>query len=146
MSTTREPTSYDTVPYAGAPFATLHPGFLATRAALFGMTPAPPSSCRVLELGCGMGNNLLPLAVALPGASFLGVDLSPAQIAMGRQAAEQLGLANVELRAASILELPGDLGTFDYILCHGVYSWVPPAAQEAILALCGRCLAPQGVA
>jgi methyltransferase-like protein len=109
------------------------------------MSPPPVENCRVLELGCGSGGNLLPLAAALPEGRFVGIDLSRRQIADGQHAARAAGLDNVELRAESILEA-GDLGTFDYILCHGVYSWVPAAVQDRILEICARHLAPNGIA
>ena len=110
------------------------------------MQPAPPSRCRVLELGCGDGGNLLPMAFTLPGSEFVGVDLSPSAIARGRETADALGIANAELREGDLAALPDDLGTFDYVLSHGVYSWVPPAAREGLMAACGELLAPNGVA
>ena len=69
------PTAYDAVAYPGAPFSQTHPDRLATLASLYGLTPAPPGRCRLLELGCGEGGNLVPMAHALPGSEFLGVDL-----------------------------------------------------------------------
>lgn len=138
--------SYEEVPYHGHPFVHTHPDRLATVATLLGMTPAPPGQCRVLELGCAEGANLLPMALTLPGSQFLGIDLSPRQIAEGNELVHALGLENIELRAQSILDLPDDAGPFDYILCHGVYSWVPPEVQDRILAICSFNLAPQGVA
>src|SRR5262249_40877864 len=63
-----------------------------------------------------------------------------------REQVRKLGLKNVELRAGSILDIGPDWGTFDYILCHGVYSWVPPAVQDHILTVCSRNLSPDGVA
>src|SRR5262249_14490411 len=46
----------------------------------------------------------------------------------------------------SILDIGPDWGQFDYILCHGVYSWVPPPVQDKVLDLCVTNLAPNGVA
>lgn len=138
--------SYDEVPYKSYPYPQTHPDRLATLATLFGMRPAPVSACRVLELACASGGNLIPMAVQAPQASFLGVDLSGRQLTEGRAAIEALGLKNIELRHADILELDGDLGEFDYIIAHGVYSWVPDAVQQKLLAVCRRHLAPQGVA
>jgi SAM-dependent methyltransferase len=116
------------------------------QATLFGLRPAAPTSARVLELGCGDGGNLLPMALAYPHGRFVGVDLAAEPIARGRAEAAALGLANIELGQADIRELPEDLGTFDYVIAHGLYSWVPPAARDALLAVAGRHLAPQGVA
>jgi methyltransferase-like protein/2-polyprenyl-3-methyl-5-hydroxy-6-metoxy-1,4-benzoquinol methylase len=139
-------TSYEEVPYESRPFAPTHPDTLATVATLFGMRPAPPGRCRVLELGCAGAGNLAPMALALPESTFVGLDLSPGHIAEGQKLAAALGLRNLTLRAQSILEADGSLGEFDYIICHGVYSWVPPEVQEKILTICKRNLAPQGVA
>lgn len=142
----RQGNSYDAVPYSVSAFAQTHPDRLATIATLFGMRPAPADGCRVLELGCALGGNLIPMALASPGSSYVGIDLSERQIAEGRKTVEALGLRNIELRAMSILDVDDSFGRFDYILTHGVYSWVPPAVQEKILEISSRNLAPQGVA
>ena len=138
--------SYEEVPYESRPFAVTHPDTLATVATLFGMRPAPPGRCRVLELGCAGGGNLIPMALTLPESTFLGIDLSPSHIAQGQKVAQTLNLKNIDLRAQSILEVDRTLGEFDYILCHGVYSWVPPEVQDSILRICKENLAPSGVA
>src|SRR5262245_55529309 len=137
--------SYDEVPYESHPFAQTHPDHLATVATLFGMRPAPVARCRVPELGCASGGNLIPMAEQLPQSQFLGVDLSARQVDDGRRVLGPLGLTNVELRHASILDVDDGYGPFDYVLCHGVYSWVPPAVQDKILDVCAHNLAPQGV-
>jgi methyltransferase-like protein len=139
-------TSYDEVPYASYPFPQTHPSHLAVIATLFGLQPPPVQHCRVLELGCAAGGNLLPMAEALPQSSFVGVDLSARQIADGQRVLEALGLANVRLVHASILDVDRSWGQFDYIICHGVYSWVPDRVREKILAICAEQLSPQGVA
>jgi methyltransferase-like protein/predicted O-methyltransferase YrrM len=139
-------TSYDEVPYDARPRYATHPDCLATLARLLGMSPAPVERCRVLELGCSTGGNLLPLAEALPQASFVGVDLSERQIDTGRRVAAALGLKNLRLEARSILDVDPSFGEFDYVVAHGVYSWVPPVVRDKILAVCKANLAPQGVA
>jgi cyclopropane fatty-acyl-phospholipid synthase-like methyltransferase len=109
------------------------------------MSPAPVEGCRVLELGCGDGGNLIPIAYTLRDSEFLGVDLSARAIAAGMEMVQALGLDNVSLRRLDLLDA-ADLGRFDYILAHGVYSWVPPTVQERMLALCRESLNPHGVA
>ena len=133
------------MPYPGHPFAQTHPDRLATVATLFGLAPAHPAGCRYLELGCGDGGNLVPLAYALPGAAFTGVDSAATPIAHAEELRRDLALANVELRRADLAAL-GDLGTFDYVVAHGVYSWIEPHLRDALLAACRAHLAPQGVA
>ena len=138
--------TYDTIPYSVGAFPQTRPDRLATIATLFGMHPAHPSRCRVLELGCAAGGNLIPMALTAPESQFVGIDLSPRQIQDAQATANELNLSNIDLRALSILDVPDDFGTFDYILCHGVYSWVPPEVQDKILDICSKHLAPQGVA
>jgi len=86
------------------------------------------------------------MALALPKARFVGIDLSSRQIDMGRATVAAIGLDNVDLQPLSILDVDEHLGTFDYVVCHGVYSWVPPAVQQKILAICAERLSPDGVA
>jgi SAM-dependent methyltransferase len=133
------------VPYPGYPFAQTHPDRLATIATLLGLSPAPVTVCRVLELGCGDGGNLVPMAYALPGSHFSGIDLSAAAVARAARVAGVLDLGNLDVRQADLAALP-PLGTFDYVIAHGVYSWVPAQERDALLAACQGHLAPEGVA
>ncbi len=139
------PTSYDTVLYPTNTYSQTHPDRLATIATLFSMQPAPPGACRVLEIGCGDGGNLIPMAWALPGSTFLGIDCASTPIRAALAAASALGVKNVEFRALDLMDA-GPLGAFDYIIAHGFYSWVPEPVRERLLAVCRSCLAPQGVA
>jgi len=137
---------YDEVEYPGFPFPQTHPDRLATIAILFGMTPKNVTECRVLELGCGEGANLIPIAYGLPRSKFIGIDLAERAIARGTNALAALGLRNIELRRLNVLDVTADFGQFDYIIAHGLFSWVPLQVQEKILTLCEDLLAPQGVA
>jgi len=138
--------SYEQVPYPSALQHFTHPDHLATLALLHGLSPAPPQRCRVLELGCADGGNLIPMAIELPDSEFVGIDLSPKQIASGVAQVEAWKLTNVNLRTMSILDVGADFVAFDFIICHGVFSWVTPDVQQKILDICRRHLAPQGVA
>ena len=100
----------------------------------------------MLELGCAAGGNLLPFALAYPEARVVGIDLSPQQIDAGHQTAEAAGARNLDLRAMSLTDITADFGVFDYIICHGVFSWVPPEVRDAVFRICRENLAPQGVA
>jgi len=140
------PNAYDEVSYPGFPFLQTHPDRLSTIATLFGMTPAPVENCRVLELGCGDGSNLLPMAFGLPESEFTGIDLAGLPIARGRAMAEVLGLKNVSLRQEDILQFSACRGQYDYIIAHGIYSWVPTLVQDKLLEICHNNLAPSGVA
>jgi methyltransferase-like protein len=140
------PTSYDETPYPSLSYAQSHPDRLATIATILGLEPPALARCRVLELGCAGGGNLIPMAYGLPEAHFVGLDNSPRQIAEGQAMIDALGLGNVLLRCQDILEAGPELGRFDYIIAHGVFSWVPPHVQDKLLDLCGEHLAPDGVA
>jgi len=142
----RYQTSYDQVPYESWSFPQTHPDRLATLATLFGMKPTPIERCRVLELGCASGGNLIPMALTLPASHFIGIDLSARQINDGLATVQALGLENIELRQLSIADIDPEFGQFDYIICHGVYSLVPDALQDKILQICARNLAADGVA
>jgi methyltransferase-like protein/2-polyprenyl-3-methyl-5-hydroxy-6-metoxy-1,4-benzoquinol methylase len=139
-------TSYDDVPYKGYAFAQTHPDRMETVARLLGVRATAAQSCRVLELGCTDGGNLIPMAVSLPRSSFVGIDLSARQIAAAWKIIQALALENIDVRHLDIANFRDDFGTFDYIICHGVYSWVPAPVQDQILRICKRCLGPHGVA
>jgi len=137
---------YDEIPYSNIPHPDSHPDHLATLGHLFGLSPAPVTRCRVLELGCAGGGNLIPMAFHLPGSEFLGVELSGRQVEIASKTIRDLHLPNVRVRQADILEIDRSWGYFDYIVCHGVYSWVPDEVRERILNISSANLAPQGIA
>lgn len=138
--------SYDTTPYESKPFDQTHPSRVAAAARLYGMTPPDVTHCRVLELGCSTGGNLLGMAMNLPDASFVGIDLSSVQIEQARNCAVALAVPNVQFHAMSVTEMGPDFGEFDYIIAHGLYSWVPGDVQAAILDVCKTHLSKNGLA
>ena len=97
---------YDAVAYQGQSNALSHPDRMAVVATLYGLAPPSVATCRVLEFGCSDGANLLPMAASLPDGQFVGCDLSPRAIAAARQAAAELGLANVTFVTGDLSELP----------------------------------------
>ena len=139
--------AYAEVPYPGLAFPQSHPDRLATNARLMGMKPAAPERCRVLELGCGDGGNLIPMAAALESSEFVGLDLEPNAIALATERAAALGARNATFAVGDLATLePEELGRFDYVIAHGVYSWVPRPVAESLLAVCRAVLEKQGVA
>jgi methyltransferase-like protein/2-polyprenyl-3-methyl-5-hydroxy-6-metoxy-1,4-benzoquinol methylase len=138
--------SYDLVPYDSRAFNESHPDRLATTATLAGRRPPTVTRARVLELGCASGGNIIPMALSLPESHFVGIDLSLRQIEHGRQRIETLGLKNVELKHLNILDVSREFGPFDYIVAHGVFSWVSVEVQEKIFDICAQNLDPNGVA
>ncbi|MBL9152506.1 MAG: class I SAM-dependent methyltransferase [Verrucomicrobiales bacterium] len=140
-------TDYDRVPYPCHAHPQTHPAHLAVMARLRGMRPAAPEACRFLEIGCGDGGNLMPMALEYPGSQFLGIDLAESSIERARQSAARFGTSQVEFRAQDIMDLkPGELGQWDYVVAHGVFSWVPEPVRLRLLAVCRELLAPDGVA
>ena len=139
-------TAYDEVLYPSLAHVQTHPDRLATIAALFGLQTAPVEKCRVLELGCGDGTNLLSMAYGLPNSEFFGIDAAGSAIAAGNEMLRDLSLRNVRLQQVNLMEFEADGEQFDYIIAHGVYSWVPDPVRDRILAICSDSLSPNGVA
>ncbi len=138
--------SYDVMPYPSKFFLQTHPDRLATLATLFGMNPARIETCRVLELGCGNGSNLISHAFNLPNAKFVGVDLAENHITDAKKSAEELNLQNTEFYQMDVMEMSVEsFGKFDYVIAHGLFSWVPDFVQAKTLALYREFLTENGV-
>ncbi|MEX2215001.1 MAG: class I SAM-dependent methyltransferase [Phycisphaeraceae bacterium] len=138
--------AYDSIAYPDHAQRDAHVRQLEAVAVLMGMNPPAVTDCRVLEIGCATGANLLPQAYDLPESRFVGIDLSPAQIQTANSLAQKLELGNIDFRAADLCDIDASWGLFDYIIAHGVYSWTPPAVRDALMKVCKQNLAPQGVA
>lgn len=138
--------SYDEIPYTQNIYKQTQPDTLATLAILCNKTPPPVAHCRVLELGCAQGHNLIAMAQAIPQGFFTGIDAVATQIAAGNVLIAQLKLINIELKCLDLQEITSEFGTFDYIIAHGVYSWIAPTVQEKLLAICHDNLHSQGIA
>lgn len=137
--------TYDTQVYTSNAFSFSAPRHLRAAAHLYGLESVPLKQARVLELGCAGGGNLLPFAVAHPEAHVVGVDLSSVQIAQGQELVRTLGLQNLHLHAMSLTDITPDFGQFDYIIAHGVFSWVPPEVRQAMLRILRENLSPNGI-
>lgn len=138
--------TYDEMPYDSHPYAQTHPTRLAVVATLFGLSPPPVETARVLELGAAAGGNIISIGEAFPASRLVGVDYSARQVEDGKKWVAAAGVGNVDLRHASILDVDASYGEFDYVVCHGVFSWVPTEVREKILDICAKHLAPNGVA
>jgi SAM-dependent methyltransferase len=137
---------YDAIPYRHGAVPHSHPARIGAIARLFGIAASGPDECRVLELGCAEGMNLLPLAERLPGARFVGIDSSQAQIATAEAARTACGISNARFVCADLRDFESEPDAFDFIIAHGIYSWVPDDVKDRALAICARSLAPAGVA
>ncbi|WP_236200966.1 class I SAM-dependent methyltransferase [Pseudomonas pseudonitroreducens] len=122
------------------------PENLAVLAWLFGLKAPKVETARVLELGCADGGNLIPFATRHRRATAVGVDLSPESVEDGLERIEHLGLGNIRLQAAALTDIGAKLGEFDYIICHGLYSYVTPQERQAIARICKEHLSANGVA
>ena len=137
--------SYDELTYKSAAFAQSSPYKLEACATLLGINPPPCKNAKVLEIGCSFGGNLIPFAVNNENARVVGIDLSGEQIRRGQEIVKEIGLQNLELIHGDICEFKSD-EKFDYIIAHGVFSWVPDFVKEAILRVVRENLSQNGVA
>lgn len=138
--------AYDLLEYPPHLQQQMLPALLAPIARIHGVDAASPRDCRVLEVGCGDGLQLLTLAMAYPDSRFVGVDLSAAAVARGEALRCRLGLHNLQLVCADLTEWDPGETHFDYVLAHGFFSWVPEPVRTRLLQLCQQQLAPGGVA
>lgn len=138
--------SYDDLMYESGAFSQTAINNLEARARLMGLQPAPAANAKVLELGCSMGGNIITQALYYPDAEFAGIDLSGRQVAQGNAIIEKMGLKNVRLEEKDILTIDESFGKFDYIIVHGIWSWVPDAVKDKIFSICRNNLTEHGIA
>jgi SAM-dependent methyltransferase len=139
--------AYDKVVYPSVIFSQTHPDRLAAIAALHGLEAPPLATARILEIGGGDGLNLLAMAHGWPDARFLSFDFSREATARGKAMLASSGLRNIRIELGDILDAARDLSAeFDYVIAHGVYSWVPHHVREALMIIIGRVLSPHGIA
>ena len=110
------------------------------------ISPAAPEDCRVLEIGCADGSNIITMAFHLPGSTFVGIDGSAPQIERGQKIVDDLSLDNITLLACDLRDVGEDMGDFDYIIAHGIFSWIAEDARHALMQLCRARLKPSGIA
>lgn len=138
--------SYDKVAYPSYVFQHIRPDRLAAIAVIHGIPPYDIGNARILELGCGDGANLLSIAYSMPDTRCVGIDLSAARISDATRSAAEIGITNTEFLHADVCELKtGDLGQFDFIIAHGLYSWVPENVRQRILEIYRDCLSANGI-
>ena len=138
--------SYDNFLYISKAFSNTNINSLLAKGKIYGLNPAPLKGARVLELGSSCGGNIIPQALYYPEATFTGIDLSPVQVQHGNDLIQSIGLTNVTLLEKNIIDIDDDFGTFDYILVHGIWSWVPDVVKDKILSICNRNLSNRGIA
>lgn len=137
---------YDSVPYPSFVFPQTHPDRLATLASFYELSSPDVKKSRTLELGCGDGTNLLAHAYAIPSAQFVGIDLSTVHIDVANSSKKKLNMHNIEFVQADVTQLSSsDLGKFDFIIAHGLFSWVPDLVRDHIIRIYRECLTENGV-
>ena len=138
--------SYDDLMYESKAFSQTAINALEARARMMGLKPAAAGNAKVLELGCSMGGNIITQALYYPDAEFIGIDLSGRQVAQGNAIIEKMGLKNVRLEEKDILTVDESFGKFDYIIVHGIWSWVPDTVKDKIFSICRNNLTEHGIA
>lgn len=139
-------TIYSELGYKSMPFPYTTPATLEAYAALVGVLAPNPKTARVLELGATYGGNIISQALFNPDATFVGIELSQEQVEKGNEVIANAGLTNVSLIQSDIASIGSEIGTFDYIIAHGVYSWVDDGVKDALLRLIDEHLAEDGIA
>lgn len=137
--------TYNSLPYPSYVFSHCQPVRLQALARIKGLIPPSLENANILEIGCSFGGNLIPFALRYPNSRIVGIDLSERQIAAGKALLKEVGIHNIELINADISQVNFNT-KFDYIICHGVFSWVPEFVQEAILNVIKNYLNPNGIA
>lgn len=139
-------TIYSELGYKSMPFPYTTPATLEAYAALVGISAPNPKTARVLELGATYGGNIISQALFNLDATFVGIELSQEQVEKGNEVIANAGLINVSLVQSDIASIGSEIGTFDYIIAHGVYSWVDDGVKDALLRLIDEHLAEDGIA
>jgi len=139
-------TIYSELGYKSMPFPYTTPATLEAYAALVGVSAPNPKTARVLELGATYGGNIISQALFNSDATFVGIELSQEQVEKGNEVIANAGLTNVSLIQSDIASIGSEIGTFDYIIAHGVYSWVDDGVKDALLRLIDEHLAEDGIA
>ncbi|HSK74674.1 MAG TPA: class I SAM-dependent methyltransferase [Pyrinomonadaceae bacterium] len=138
--------AYDALPYSNHLFMQTHPNRLATLGTLFGMKPPAVEKSRVLELGCGNGMNLIAQAFVLPEAEFVGIDLAKTHIDYAENSARELNLSNVKFQQFDLMDMSAaEFGKFDYIIAHGLISWIPEPVRAKVFSIYREMLSENGV-
>lgn len=135
-----------TSPLALQPDPMLSPEHIAAMTSLYGFESAPSNTARVLVLGCGRGDSLLPFALTNPDAQVIGIDPDAGIIQQGEVLRRTAGAHNVQLGALSLNQLVElEIGQQDYIFVQGDLAYLDNNSRQVILGWCRQWLADNGV-
>ncbi|HEY7580601.1 MAG TPA: class I SAM-dependent methyltransferase [Acetobacteraceae bacterium] len=138
------------VVYTSNFYREITPVWLAATSLLLGHRPPDLAKpFRYADIGCGNGFTTLVVAAASPHADVWGFDFNPAHIEFATRLAAEAGLANVRFQEASFAGLDsapeGTLPDFDFIVSHGVLSWISPENRQHLMGLAAKRLRPGGL-
>ena len=139
-------TIYKELGYKSYPFPFTTPAYLEAYGILVGLKPPTAKTARVLELGATYGGNIISQAAHNPEATFIGIELSQDQVEKGNKIIGDAKLDNVSLVQGDILNFDESMGTFDYIIAHGFYSWISDEMKDKLLDIISNHLADNGIA
>lgn len=139
-------TIYKELGYKSYPFPFTTPAYLEAYGTLVGLNTPPAKTARVLELGATYGGNIISQAVHNPEATFVGIELSQDQVEKGNKIISDAKLDNISLIQGDIMNFDETLGTFDYIIAHGFYSWISDEMKNKLLDIISKHLADNGIA
>ena len=138
------------VAYTSNFYREITPAWLGMTSLLLGHRPPDLAApFRYADLGCGNGFTTLAVAASCPHADVWGFDFNPAHVEFANRLAAHAGLTNVhfvETSFADLAALPeGKLPDFDFMVSHGVLSWISPANQHQLMSVIARRLKPGGL-
>lgn len=102
---------------------------------------------RILDLGCTIGHNIVPLALAFPETEVIAIDTAAASLRYGHARAQALGARNltfIQMNAEDMSRFPD--GHFDWVQTTMFLHELSNKAMPRILGEVMRVLAPGGLA
>ena len=138
------------VAYTSNIYREITPSWLGMTSLLLGHRPPDLARpFRYADLGCGNGFTTLAVAASCPHAEVWGFDFNPAHIEFASALAARAGLTNahfVETSFAGLAALPDSaLPDFDFMVSHGVLSWISPANRHQLTSVIAGRLKPGGL-
>ena len=134
----------DHITYTDTFFNELNPHSMRFIASLRGFEVPDSTSFTCTELGCGTGHSLIVFAAANPSAHFIGIDFNEDHIAHANKRAKSLGVENCQFMHTDITKID-QLPMSDYIVMHGLYTWVHQSVRDAIHRLIENSLSDHGI-
>jgi SAM-dependent methyltransferase len=100
---------------------------------------------RILDLGAGLGHNVLPLAQAFPEAEVIAIDTAAPMLRYGHARAKSMGVENVRFVQMDAEDLSFDDDSFDLIVTAQFWHETSVTALRRIMTQLYAKLAPGGL-